>query len=139
MKRIILLILLYTGIAFSAMSQDDQKDAGRLQAYKIAFLTKKLNLSPEEAQRFWPIYNKYEDELRAARIENRQNKASEIVTEEKILNIRKKYNGEFTKALSTEKVNTLFRSEREFGNIVQKEFLERRNQKNNNLKRRNAN
>ena len=135
MKKIILLILIYTGIAFSAMAQDEQKDAGRLQAYKIAFLTKKLNLSPEEAQRFWPIYNKYEEELRAARIENRQNKASEIVTEEKILNIRKKYNGEFSKALSTEKVNTLFRSEREFGNIVQKEFLERRNQKNNNLKR----
>lgn len=135
MKKIILLIFIYAGIAFSVMAQDDQKDAGRLQAFKIAFLTKKLNLSPEEAQRFWPIYNKYEEELRAARIENRQNKASEIITEEKILNIRKKYNGEFTKALSNEKVNTLFRSEREFGNIVQKEFLERRNQKNNNLKR----
>lgn len=126
---------MYSGIAFSAISQDDQKDAGRLQAYKIAFLTKKLNLSPEEAQRFWPIYNKYEEELRFARIENRQNKASEIVTEEKILNIRKKYNGEFGKALSTEKVNTLFKSEREFGNIVQREFMERRNQKTNNLKR----
>lgn len=135
MKKIILLILLYSGIALSAISQDDQRDAGRLQAYKIAFLTKKLNLSPEEAQRFWPIYNKYEDEMRAARIENRQNKASEIVTEEKILNIRKKYNGEFSKALSSEKVDKLFKSEREFGNIVQKEFLERRNQKNNNLKR----
>src|SRR5918993_2968416 len=136
MKRIILLIIVYAGVAISAIGQDAQKDAGRLQAYKIAFLTKKLNLTPEEAQRFWPLYNKYEEELRAARIEHRQNKASEIVTEEKILNIRKKYNGEFGKALSTEKVNTLFRSEKEFGNIVQKEFLERRNQRNNNLKRR---
>ena len=136
MKKIILLLLLYAGLAFSASAQDDQKDLGRLQAYKIAFLTKKLNLSPEEAQRFWPIYNKYEEELRAARMENRQNKTSEIATEEKILNIRKKYNGEFTKALSIEKVNTLFRSEREFGNIVQKELLERRNQRNNNLKQR---
>lgn len=135
MKKIILLILIYTVAAFSAIGQDDQKDGGRLQAYKIAFLTKKLNLSPEEAQRFWPVYNKYEEELKVARIENRQNKASEIVTEEKILNIRKKYNGEFAKALSTEKVNTLFRSEREFGNIVQRELMERRNQKNNNLKR----
>jgi hypothetical protein len=136
MKKIILLILVYGGIVLSTMAQEDndQKNAGRLQAYKIAFLTKKLNLSPEEAQRFWPIYNKYEDELRAARIENRQNQTSEIVREEKILNIRKKYNGEFTKALSTEKVNTLFRSEKEFGNIVQKEFLERKNQRNN-LKR----
>jgi hypothetical protein len=126
---------MYASIALSAMAQDEQRDAGRLQAYKIAFLTKKLNLTPEEAQRFWPIYNQYEAEMRSARIENRQNKASEIATEEKILNIRKKYNGEFSKALSTEKVNTLFRSEKEFGNIVQKEFLERRNQKSNNIKR----
>jgi hypothetical protein len=135
MKKIILLIIIYAGIALSAMAQDEQRDAGRLQAYKIAFLTKKLNLTPEEAQRFWPIYNQYEAEMRTARIADRQNKASEIATEEKILNIRKKYNGEFSKALSTEKVNTLFRSEKEFGNIVQKEFLERRNQKSNNIKR----
>ena len=135
MKKIILLILIYSGIAFSGAAQDEQRDANRLQAYKIAFLTRKLNLSPDEAQRFWPIYNKYEDELRAARIENRQNKASEIATEEKILNIRKKYNDEFSKALPSEKVNTLFRSEKEFGSIVQKEFLERRNQRNNNIKR----
>jgi hypothetical protein len=135
MKKIILFIL-YTGLAFSTMAQDEQKDLQRLQAYKIAFLTKKLTLSPEEAQRFWPIYNKYEEELRAARIENRQNKASEIATDEKILNIRKKYNGEFSKALSTEKVNTLFRSEREFAMMVQRELMERRSQKNNNPKRR---
>ena len=135
MKKIILLILLYGGFLFSAAAQDEQHDGGRLQAYKIAFLTKKLNLTPEEAQKFWPIYNKYEEELRAARIENRQKKATEIATEEKILNIRKKYNSEFSKALSTEKVNTLFKSEREFGNMVQKEILERRNQRNNTPKR----
>ena len=135
MKKIILLILLYRSFGFAACAQDEPKDGGRLQAYKIAFLTKKLNLTPEEAQQFWPIYNKYENEMRAARVEGRTSK-KEIETEEKILNIRKKYNSEFTKALSTEKVNTLFRSEREFGNIVQKEFMERRNQRQNNPKRR---
>ena len=135
MKQIILLLILFGGFFSSAPAQDELRDGGKLQAYKIAFLTKKLNLTPEEAQKFWPIYNKYEEELRAARLENRQKKSTEIATEEKILNIRKKYNGEFSKALSTEKINNLFKSEREFGNIVQKEFMERRNQKNNNLKR----
>ncbi len=135
MKKIILLILLYTGFVAPAMAQDEQRDMGRLQAYKIAFLTKKLNLSPEEAQKFWPIYNKYETELRSARIEGRSTK-KEIETEEKILNIRKKYNTEFTKAISSEKVNQLFKSEREFSNMIQREILERRNQKNNNPKRK---
>ena len=134
MKKLILLILLYAGLAIPTIGQDDQKEAGRLQAYKIAFLTKKLNLTSEEAQKFWPIYNKYEAELRSARREGRASK-KEIETEEKILNIRKKYNGEFEKALPKEKVNELFKSEREFGNSVQREMMERRNQKNNNLKR----
>ena len=134
MKQLILLLLLYTGLAIPTMAQDDQKDASRLQAYKIAFLTKKLNLSPEEAQKFWPLYNRYEAELRAARREGRVSK-KEIETEEKILNIRKKYSSEFGKALPGEKVNELFKSEREFGNIIQREVLDRKNQKNNNLKR----
>ena len=127
MKKISLLVLLYAGIVTTAVAQE-QRDAGRLQAYKIAFLTRKLSLTPEEAQKFWPIYNKYEGELRAARIEGRTTK-KEIETEEKILNIRKKYSTEFTKAISEEKVNQLFKAEREFSTIVQKEFLERRNQR----------
>ncbi|HKH60317.1 MAG TPA: hypothetical protein VKA49_05770 [Flavitalea sp.] len=134
MKKIILLILLYAGVVTPTLAQDDQRDANRLQAYKIAFLTRKLNLTTEEAQKFWPIYNKYEAELRAARIQGRANN-KEIETEEKILNIRKKYNGEFEKALPSEKVNQLFKSEREFSNIVQREMMDRKMQKNNNLKR----
>ena len=118
-----------------AQDGNEKTDAGRLQAYKIAYLTRKLNLSPEEAQRFWPIYNKYENEIRNARGENRQGKNNVIENDEKILNIRKKYNVEFTKALSVEKVNTLFRSEKEFGNVIQKELTERRQQQIQNRKR----
>jgi hypothetical protein len=125
MKRLLpILFLICTLNLFSQQSQDP--DGSRIEALKIAYLTKKLNLSPEEAQRFWPVYNNYASELREARAEQRRNKATEIETEEKILNIRKKYNKEFSNALSAEKVNTFFRSEREFGNYVQKELSERR-------------
>jgi hypothetical protein len=68
-------------------------------------------------------------EIRKTRIDARQNQEGEIPTEEKLLNIRKKYNGEFNKALSTEKVNTFFKAEKEFGTVLQKELLERRMQK----------
>ena len=33
----------------------------RLDAYKIAFFTKRLNLTSQEAERFWPVYNEYQD------------------------------------------------------------------------------
>jgi hypothetical protein len=125
MKRLLpILFLICTLNLFSQQAQDP--DGSRIEALKIAYLTKKLNLSPEEAQRFWPVYNNYASELREARAEQRRNKATEIETEEKILNIRKKYNKEFSNALSAEKVNTFFRSEKEFGNYVQKELSERR-------------
>lgn len=33
----------------------------RLNAYKVAFFTKRLNLTTQEAQRFWPVYNELQD------------------------------------------------------------------------------
>jgi hypothetical protein len=42
------------------------------------------------------------------------------------LKIRKKYNTEFNQVLSAEKVNTFFKSEKEFGVFVQKEMERRR-------------
>jgi len=134
MKKIILIIVMALGISAVSLAQDDN-DAGqkgngsRIEALKIAYLTKKLNLSTDEAQKFWPIYNVYMGEIRKTRIDARQNQEGEIPTEEKLLNIRKKYNGEFNKALSSEKVNTFFKAEKEFGTVLQKELLERRMQK----------
>lgn len=122
MKKHLLIVLLALGSLFNANAQDGE----RLQALKIAYLTKKLDLSPEEAQRFWPIYNKYTEEIRTIRQDQKQNNKTEIDTEEKILNVRKKYNGEFAKALSAEKVNTFFRSEKDFGQLIQRELQERR-------------
>jgi hypothetical protein len=121
---------------FSAMAQDDQqRGLGRLEAYKIAYLTKKLNLTPQEAQQFWPIYNQYQQEIKSARSDLKSNRPDEIQMEEKMLNIRKKYNSQFSKALNPEKVNTLYKSEKEFGHMVQKELIERRQQKTDNRKR----
>ena len=127
MKKYLLIIALFLGFTIAGMSQDDdKKDGGRIEALKIAYLTRKLNLTTEEAQKFWPVYNKYADELRKVQLESRQNKTSEIEREEKVLNIRKRYNGEFAKALSGEKVNAFFRVEKEFNGYLQKEMMERR-------------
>ena len=132
MKKILLILVMALGISVVSHAQDDDGEKGngsRIEALKIAYLTKKLNLSTDEAQRFWPIYNQYMGEIRKTRMDARQNKEGELPTEEKLLNIRKKYNGEFNKALSTEKINTFFKAEKEFGTVLQKELMERRMQK----------
>jgi hypothetical protein len=137
MKKILLIIVIVLGASLVSVAQDgdgDKNNGGRLEALKIAYLTKKLNLSTDEAQKFWPIYNQYMSEIKKTRIDARENKEGEIPTEEKLLNIRKKYNGEFNKALSSEKVNTFFKAEKEFGNVLQKELMERRMQRLENRK-----
>jgi hypothetical protein len=122
MKRYLLILLLAFGFLVRMQAQDGQ----RLEAYKIAYLTKKLDLSPDEAQRFWPIYNKYTDDIRSIRQEQKDKNLTEIDVEEKMLGVRKKYNGEFSKALSAEKINTFFRSEKDFKIEIQRVLQERR-------------
>src|SRR5687767_10203139 len=136
MKKILLILVIALGVSVASVAQDDNEkgNGSRIEALKIAYLTKKLNLSTDEAQKFWPIYNQYMGEIRKTRIDARQNKEGEIPTEEKLLNIRKKYNGEFNKALSSEKVNTFFKAEKEFGTVLQKELMERRMQRMENRK-----
>jgi hypothetical protein len=124
MKRFLLLIC----FAFSFLLSVAQ-NGERLEALKIAYITKRLDLSPEEAQKFWPVYNQYAEELKQARKEAIRNNKTEIELDESLLNIRKKYNVLFGQALSPQKIDIFFRSEKEFGNFVQKE-MERRQLKN---------
>ncbi len=47
----------------------------KVQALKVAFITKRLSLTPAEAQVFWPIYNEYQekrDNLRKQAQEDRK-------------------------------------------------------------------
>lgn len=139
MKKILLILTLFFATGMAVLAQDGDKrnpGGGRIDALKIAYLTQKLNLSTEEAQKFWPIYNKYAAEIRKVRVDGRANNEKEIDIEEKILNIRKRYNGEFSKALSAEKVNAFFKAEKEFGTALQKELMERRQQRQDNRNKR---
>lgn len=37
------------------------QEMDRINAYKIAFFTRRLNLTPTEAEKFWPVYNEYDN------------------------------------------------------------------------------
>ena len=74
MKQIIntlavcVMMLIGAGAAQAQQKFDDSwKD--KVMSEKIAFLTVELNITPEEAQTFWPVYNKVEKELDQARFE----------------------------------------------------------------------
>ncbi|MDB5230154.1 MAG: hypothetical protein JWN76_959 [Chitinophagaceae bacterium] len=105
----------------------------RLEAIKMAYITKQLNLSTDEAQKFWPVYNSYSDEIRKTR---ESNMSDELVFEEKALAIRKRYKPEFSRVLnSEERVNNVFTIERNYRDLLKKELINRQkpgNRRNNN-------
>jgi Skp family chaperone for outer membrane proteins len=113
-------LLLY-GIIFTLCISVSAQNGDGIQVIKMGYIAKQLNLSPQEAEKFWPVYNQYTGDIRKIRIDAIGNKEDEVVTEEKIVNVRKRYSNEFAKVLPPDKVNLFFQSERKFGNFVQRE------------------
>ena len=130
MKKFGLIYVMICWLAVASFAQDtenEQKPNGaRLEALKIGYLTKKLNLTPEEAERFWPVYNQYASEIKRVRQDAVLKNVPEIDVDEQVLNIRKKYNGEFVKALSPQRADQFFKAEKEFGAFVTRELMTRR-------------
>lgn len=55
-------------ISLSAFAQPGgEKMRERIKAQKATFITNQLDLSAEEAQKFWPIYNAYEEKVETLR------------------------------------------------------------------------
>jgi hypothetical protein len=68
MKRIIIVLFImsvYPVIRSSAQNPNLEK----LNNYKIGFFTKKLNLTSEEAEKFWPVYNDYQGQRNQIQLE----------------------------------------------------------------------
>ena len=124
MKKILLIISLFLTLA-SARAQApqnwDQQRTEKVEALKIAFITQKLELSADEAQKFWPVYNRYETEIRQVMKDNKTNPDA-IDNEEKILNVKKKYRTEFSKIIGLPKTTLLFNSEREFRGVLMRQL-----------------
>ena len=51
-----------------------QQRRDNIEALHTAFITEKLNLSRDESQKFWPVYNDYRNDLDAIKKQRQQNK-----------------------------------------------------------------
>jgi hypothetical protein len=98
-------------------------NGNKAEVLRKAYITKELNLKPDEAKKFWPLYSTYLSELRKARKDNLND---ELQFDEAALGIKKKYKGEFKKVLIDEdRVNSVFTLERNYREILQKELQKR--------------
>jgi len=114
-----------------------------IEQEKIPFFTRKLDLTPNEAKAFWPLYDEYEkkkhDILKKQKEIGRtvMKKDSSLTEKEaKELNIaymklesdefelKKEYNQKFSKILPIEKVNKFFFAEYQFRIYLLKKLRE---------------
>ena len=120
----------------------------KIKTMKIGFLTERLNLSSEEAKTFWPVYNKYQDELEVIRKSHRENLQNaqknfdemsdkdvektvdaEFAFRQNELDIMKRYHPEFKKILPMKKVAKLYKAEEDFKRQLIEKLQERREEK----------
>ena len=144
MKKLILLSLLFL-LTFSAFSQHKEREE-RIKTLKIAFITERLAFTETEAQKFWPIYNAFEEEnnkLRRDSYNKRKVEDFESMTEAdaKLLlddmssienkrhKLREKFMKDLLAVLPAKKVILLKKTEDEFNKKMFEEFKKRRQEK----------
>jgi hypothetical protein len=124
-----------------------QEKRENIEAMKIAFITKKLDLTPQEAQVFWPVYNQYTDKIQELRKKRRQDNReakqnfdelsdkeveqavdNEIIFRQKELDIQKEYHAKFKTVLPIKKVARLYTAEEQFKLVLLDKLKEKQRQ-----------
>lgn len=108
----------------------------RIEEVREEYINKRLNMTPDQGQKFWPVYRRYRQALREILQKKRLNNSAdqpngteqinrELYYESELVNTRKYYTDEFLKILMPEKVSLIFKSEREFNDELIKNITER--------------
>ncbi|MDG1333117.1 MAG: hypothetical protein P8P74_12360 [Crocinitomicaceae bacterium] len=132
--------------SFYGLSQDGkprQTKQDKIEQLKIAYITKELDLSTEEAEKFWPVYNDMNDALKEEK-KTRRTKSQELkknfetLTEKEIeektiaildseiaeAKLKKDHTEKIAKVIGYKKMVQLLRVEKQF----KKELLNRLNE-----------
>jgi hypothetical protein len=126
-------ILCLTASAWAQHHKGDRKaHKEKIQAMKVGYLTEKLDLSPSEAQSFWPVYNEYNAKMETIHREIRKTHRNDLSIDEmtdtavedmvnlhhqlrqKELNTQNEYLLKFKEIISIKKIAKLYKSEHDF-------------------------
>lgn len=140
MKKLMIslvLIALFASLTALAQPGTGHPNRDKMQAQRVAFITNNLNLTPDEAKVFWPVYNEYETKrqeiVKTFRQQNQAKRVdpdqlsekealeladNQIIEAQKLLDLRKEYHIKFKQVLPAKKILKLYDSEREFQKML---------------------
>ena len=145
-KNILPLLLFLVSFSFYAQSEKKDEIREKVKAYKVSFLTTELELSSTEAEKFWPIYNAYDDkqyELRHEKMKTYLRKLNDDninslsekdaatllsqieSTDKELYFLKEKYMSNIRKVLSAKKILKLKKSEDDFNRKLLKQYKEK--------------
>ncbi|WP_166381865.1 MULTISPECIES: sensor of ECF-type sigma factor [unclassified Polaribacter] len=154
MKKIITLICITLFCTLTLSAQDSKGSKEKIKALKVSYLTEKLNLTPSEAEKFWPIYNAYSKEQYSLRYTLRheiktamkdkegetncltENDAEKLVllkltTDQKTYESQKIFINNIKKVISYKKIVQLQVAEMEFGRKLMSKYKHRKSESKN--------
>lgn len=130
-----IVLLMLTSAITQAQKPTTDEAAEKIKSLQMQYLSQKLNLSAEEAEKFWPVYKNYTKEVETLIAERhnkrqqdkqlsdpddiaRRNMDNDLGYEKRMYDIRSRYTNEFQRVLPARKAGAVFKSEREFRNIM---------------------
>lgn len=147
MKHIFGIIILLFPLILFAQDELDNFDgavAQRIRARRAAFITDQLQLTPEQSQNFWPIYNQFDALQNKLRRSTRINRGLGSMTDEEIevfiqkrldaeqelLDAKIEYFKKLKTVISARQIAKLFKAEREFKTSLLRELQQKRKGRN---------
>ncbi len=124
MKKYLLIFTILIGSVSGALAQEgeDLNKQEKIQALYVAYVTQQLQLTPDEAQKFWPLHTQFSNELKAVNKD-----MPELTKEQARLDIKKKYQDNFVKVLGSNRCERFFRMNDEFKRKLRERLQHQRN------------
>lgn len=149
-KKILPILLLLTSFNFYAQSERMKEKKEQIRALKIAFLTTELEMTTSESEKFWPIYNRFDDkqfEIRHQKMRAYMNRMSNDAlntmsdkearllltqietTDEELFLLRKKFVRDIKPVLPAVKILKLKKAEEDFNRKLLHQYRNRTSKK----------
>jgi hypothetical protein len=107
---IILTLCILPGFAF-AQEEEESQEGGKIPERMRVYIQDKLGLSRKEAEKFTPLFFRYFREFAKT---HRENKGDRLILQQKIIELRLRYRGEFRQIMDEQRANKVYFYEDEF-------------------------
>lgn len=146
-KFLTALFIAFSCASFAQRGANFKEKREQLKSIKVAYITTELNLTSDEAAKFWPVYNAFEEkqkEIRKQKLKNFNDTSENAVdkltdkeattilnqmesNEEELYLLRKKFITSLKNVLPAVKILKLKKAEEEFSKKLLKQYRDKKN------------